>query len=93
ADVIRADVDEIDARQHFGEYGLDSLSLTSVSNRLNDAYRLDASPAGALNPTLFFEYPSVERMAAYLAEHHAARFADASAAPGADGAAEGAPRP
>ncbi|MBU9213786.1 amino acid adenylation domain-containing protein [Burkholderia gladioli] len=77
AEVIRSAADEIDASQPFGDYGLDSLSLTSVSNRLNERYGLDASPTGALNPTLFFEHGSVQRMAAYLAAHHAACFAAA----------------
>ncbi|WP_043221108.1 acyl carrier protein, partial [Burkholderia gladioli] len=77
AEVIRSAADEIDASQPFGDYGLDSLSLTSVSNRLNERYGLDASPTGALNPTLFFEHGSVQRMAAYLAVHHAACFAAA----------------
>ena len=68
SDIIKSAPEEIDEDQNFGEYGLDSLSLTAFSNRLNDGYSLGAQPAGPLNPTTFFERPTLRQMARHMME-------------------------
>ncbi|WP_136669442.1 acyl carrier protein, partial [Flavobacterium sp. H122] len=48
-----------------GDYGLDSILLTRLANELNAYYDLD------LMPTVFFNYPTVESLVAFLIEDHA----------------------
>ncbi|WP_345629196.1 SDR family NAD(P)-dependent oxidoreductase [Streptomyces thinghirensis] len=66
---LKVPVEEIDEDGEFGEYGFDSISLTELAQRLNDAHGL------GLVPTVFFEHTSVGSLAAHIAEH-------APAAPG-----------
>jgi len=71
---IRAE--KIDPKEDLGSYGFDSITLTGLTNRLNQQYGLE------LPPTLFFEYPTLNGFAKYLVETHAsllaARFAEKS---------------
>ncbi|MHA6907989.1 SDR family NAD(P)-dependent oxidoreductase [Ralstonia pseudosolanacearum] len=53
----------------FNDYGFDSIMLTELGNRLNHAYRLD------LTPTVFFEYPTLNDFADYLAKQYASQLA------------------
>lgn len=48
------------------QYGFDSLRLTELANRLNQAYGLD------LMPTLFFEHTTLRAIARHLIEKHPA---------------------
>ncbi len=60
-------VDEVERDTEFGELGLDSILLTTLSNQLND--ELDLVAAGTpLAPTVFFEYPTVSEVVDYLAK-------------------------
>jgi polyketide synthase PksN len=88
---LKVRVEEIDVQAELSEFGFDSISFTQFSTELNERYGL------SLSPTVFFEYPSVERLAGYLcAEHGAAllaRLPARSVAPSASlGRPLGAPR-
>lgn len=52
------------------EYGFDSISFTSLSNQLNERFRLD------LTPTIFFDYPSLGGFANFLVEEHGTHLAN-----------------
>jgi myxalamid-type polyketide synthase MxaB len=58
---LKVDVAEIDVRQPFSTFGLDSLAMVSLVGEL-EAW-LDRS----LSPTLAWDYPSIETLAGYLA--------------------------
>ncbi len=64
--LIKVKPEDIDGDTSLSEYGFDSISLTEFSNALNQQYRLD------LTPTIFFEYPTLDGLASYLAREHAA---------------------
>ncbi|MCL2719604.1 MAG: SDR family NAD(P)-dependent oxidoreductase, partial [Lachnospiraceae bacterium] len=52
--------EEIDIDTELGNYGFDSLSYTSLCDRINEKYKLNISPA------ILFEYPTLKDLAAYL---------------------------
>ncbi len=58
---LKIDNRDIDILAEFGEFGFDSVSLTSLGNILGKEYGLEISP------TLFFEYPTIELLSEYLA--------------------------
>ncbi|EPH43452.1 hypothetical protein STRAU_3486 [Streptomyces aurantiacus JA 4570] len=58
---LKVPAEEIDGDGEFGEYGFDSISLTELTQRLNDAHGL------SLAPTVFFEHTTVSGLAAHLA--------------------------
>jgi polyketide synthase PksN len=66
---LKVRAQEIDVEAELGEFGFDSISLTTFSNTLNQVYGLQ------LSPTIFFEYPTVRGFAGYLATEHAASLA------------------
>lgn len=57
---------DLDVDTELTEFGLDSIGLTSLSNTLNRTYGL------TLNPTVFFEYPTIRDFAEHLVEEHQA---------------------
>ncbi|MCB0582681.1 MAG: polyketide synthase dehydratase domain-containing protein, partial [Phaeodactylibacter sp.] len=57
ASIIEADVD-------FSEYGVDSILMMKLLNKLEDKLKV------VLEPTALVNYPSVEQLAAYLAREH-----------------------
>ncbi|MDF4005205.1 amino acid adenylation domain-containing protein [Luteibacter sp. PPL552] len=63
--LIKVRPEDLDGDTTFNEYGFDSVSLTEFGNALNQRYGL------RLTPTVFFEYPSLDRLAAYLVQTHA----------------------
>ena len=63
--ILKVALDDLDPDVELTEYGFDSISFTQFANRLNDRFGLD------LTPTLFFEHPVLETLAAHLAERHA----------------------
>jgi len=73
SEVIQVSSQDVDVDTELSELGFDSISFTALSNALNRAYRLD------LAPTLFFEYPTVHRLAQYLAQVHVEAFASPAA--------------
>ncbi len=58
--LLKVRLQDIDTDAELSEYGFDSISLTEFANTLNDKYRLE------LNPTVFFEYPTIGRVTDYL---------------------------
>jgi acyl transferase domain-containing protein len=62
---LKVKTDEIDVESELSEFGFDSISLTTFGNTLNKTYGLE------LSPTIFFEYPTVQRFAEYLVQEHA----------------------
>jgi amino acid adenylation domain-containing protein len=69
AEVLNLPVSQIDRHTNFGEYGYDSISFTTLSVRLQHLYGLEITPA------LFYEYATVDRLTAYLAQTHGAGLA------------------
>ncbi|WP_305879319.1 SDR family NAD(P)-dependent oxidoreductase [Amycolatopsis sp. WQ 127309] len=69
ASVLRLPVGRIEGGRELSKYGVDSLSLTELISEINARYGL------ALDPTLLFEYPTLNGLAGYLREHHADRVA------------------
>jgi polyketide synthase PksJ len=66
SDWLKIGVEEIDSEKDLSEYGLDSIILTALTNRLNQIYQLDLTPA------LLFEYSTIESLAQYLTTTYAA---------------------
>jgi len=60
--ILKIDPSAIDLEDDTSAYGFDSISYTEFANRINDAFRLELSPA------VFFEYDSVGDLANYLAK-------------------------
>lgn len=69
--LIRIEEDRIDAEAEFSTYGLDSISLTQLSNTLNRRLELK------LSPTVFFEFPVLNDFAAHLVVQHSSALTEA----------------
>ena len=69
ARLIKARVDDIDVESELSEYGLDSIGLTQLSSELNQSYQIELTPA------IFFEHPTLEKLARYLVSEHQSAFA------------------
>ncbi|MBU6399746.1 MAG: SDR family NAD(P)-dependent oxidoreductase, partial [Verrucomicrobia bacterium] len=86
ADLLGEDVGALRADRDLSEYGFNSMSFTRFSNRLNQAWSLDTTPA------LFFEYPTIAAMAEHLCRTNAAAL-EALALPGRPRTAPHIPEP
>ncbi|MEM6846443.1 MAG: amino acid adenylation domain-containing protein [Pseudomonadota bacterium] len=53
---------DIDPSEELSDYGFDSITFTELTDQLNRAFGL------ALIPTVFFEYPTIEKVADFLVE-------------------------
>lgn len=53
------------------EYGFDSISFTQFANTLNDRFGL------SLTPTVFFEHPTLDELAAHFSREHMTAFSSA----------------
>ncbi|OEJ69007.1 hypothetical protein BEN30_04620 [Magnetovibrio blakemorei] len=60
AQVLEVDASELDVDVELGEFGFDSIVMTTFANRVNDALKLTLSPAD------FFEYATLNRLAAHV---------------------------
>ena len=60
--LIRVEPTRIDPDADLSEFGLDSISLTQLSNTLHDDYHV------SLSPTIFFEYSTIRAFASHLVE-------------------------
>ncbi|MFD7646091.1 SDR family NAD(P)-dependent oxidoreductase [Streptomyces albidoflavus] len=69
AAVVKLDPLRIDRERPIGDYGFDSLSFTTLANRLVERLGVD------FNPALFFEYTTVEDVARHIADAHGAHVA------------------
>jgi len=65
--LVKLDARDIATDEKMGDYGFDSILLTSFANQLNAWYELD------LLPTVFYNYPTIEDLAAFLVEEHSAK--------------------
>ncbi len=68
ADQMQFALADIEPEAEWRDFGYDSISFTELANRLNGQHDLD------LTPTVFFEFPSIAALAAWLAAQHANRF-------------------
>ena len=62
AELLETDSDEIDATAPFDRYGLDSAATMSMTADLEEWLGLE------LEPMLFYDYPTIERLSQYLAQ-------------------------
>ena len=60
SEVLKVNVEDIDVEENWSEYGFDSISLTAFSNRLNREFLMETTP------DIFFGYPSLKSLAAFL---------------------------
>jgi acyl transferase domain-containing protein/acyl carrier protein/SAM-dependent methyltransferase len=71
--LLKVKPEDVNGDTELSEFGFDSISLTQFGNALNTEYEI------ALAPTIFFEYPTLNTLAGYLASEYrdlfAARFA------------------
>ncbi|MDC8758420.1 SDR family NAD(P)-dependent oxidoreductase [Janthinobacterium fluminis] len=83
--LLKMPAEDIDGEAELSEFGLDSVMLTEFNKQLNREYGI------ALTPTIFYEYPTLNRFAGYLAQENHAVFAARLLAPAAKAAPETAP--
>ncbi|MES2929538.1 MAG: SDR family NAD(P)-dependent oxidoreductase [Pseudomonadota bacterium] len=84
SDVLKVDVADIDADTDMADYGFDSISLLKFGDLINEKFSVE------LSATIYFEYPTLSGIAAFLASAHAP--AIAAALPG-HAAAAATPQP
>ncbi|MCX7293787.1 SDR family NAD(P)-dependent oxidoreductase, partial [Janthinobacterium sp.] len=66
--LLKVRIQDIDPDAELNDYGFDSVSLTGFGNRLNQ------DCGTRISPTLFFEYPTLNALAAFLAREYAELF-------------------
>jgi acyl carrier protein len=64
ASVVNMDPAQIDVRQTFDNYGMDSLQAVSLSGDLETWLKREISP------TVVWDYPTVEQLARHLSENY-----------------------
>ena len=69
SELLKIDPKDLDIDEELGDYGFDSISLTKLANTLNDYHNLE------LLPTIFYNYPTIAKLASYLIEEHNSAFA------------------
>ncbi|MCP4023259.1 MAG: SDR family NAD(P)-dependent oxidoreductase, partial [Desulfobacteraceae bacterium] len=69
AALLKISRQDLDPDSGLSEFGFDSITFSEFSNQLNETYHLE------LLPTIFFEYPTVSKLAAYLSRAHDHAFA------------------
>jgi acyl carrier protein len=62
AELLEADSDIVDITAPFDRYGLDSHAIVGLSGDLEDWLKIE------LEPTLLYDYPTIEALANYLAD-------------------------
>lgn len=60
ADTVELDANSIDIHTNIEEYGLDSISVTTLLLKLKNMYKIEISPG------LFFEYSTIDKFSKYL---------------------------
>ncbi|WP_343997016.1 SDR family NAD(P)-dependent oxidoreductase, partial [Ideonella azotifigens] len=58
---LKVKPEDIDGETSLSEYGFDSITLTGFGNGLNERYQAE------LTPTIFFEFPTLDGLAGFLA--------------------------
>lgn len=64
AAILQVTPNDVDPQQELSEYGFDSINLTELGGQLNET--LSLPPERPLNPTIFFEHPTLASFAGYL---------------------------
>ncbi|MEE8057880.1 MAG: SDR family NAD(P)-dependent oxidoreductase, partial [Pseudomonadales bacterium] len=70
AKLLEVKVEDIHGESAFEKFGFDSISFTDFCNQLNKQYQLE------MMPTIFFEYPTLNAFAHYLAGEHQTQLAE-----------------
>lgn len=65
--VTKLDIGYIMMDEELGDYGFDSILYTQLSNELNETFNLE------LMPTVFYNYPTVEKLSEHLVEEYPSR--------------------
>jgi acyl transferase domain-containing protein/acyl carrier protein len=68
ARILKVKPENIDIEEELNEYGFDSIHLTDFGNQLNEEYQLPVDRP--LNPTIFFEYPTLKSVTGYLVREY-----------------------
>jgi polyketide synthase PksN len=63
AGIVKYRIDQIDPREPFFNYGIDSIMIQLFNGKLADIF-------GHLPASLPYDHPTLESLAGYLAEHH-----------------------
>ena len=71
SDILRIKEKDIRLDMDMSEYGFNSLTFTEFANRVNAAFKID------INPSIFFEHPTLKSFANYLNEEHNATILNA----------------
>ncbi|PEO82731.1 hypothetical protein CN558_22205 [Bacillus wiedmannii] len=67
AKLLEVDINEIDKDTDLREFGLDSITLFEYVEQINKQWRID------INPTLLYQYTTIEEIAIYLQDVHSAK--------------------
>ncbi|MCU7925176.1 MAG: SDR family NAD(P)-dependent oxidoreductase [Candidatus Thiodiazotropha sp. (ex Dulcina madagascariensis)] len=63
SEVVKLDVDRIDAEEPLETYGIDSIMITQLNEKLESVF-------GEISKTLFYEYQTLEALGRYLVEDY-----------------------
>ncbi|WP_052421797.1 SDR family NAD(P)-dependent oxidoreductase [Paenibacillus sp. FSL P4-0081] len=63
AEVLKMPTGQLDPRERFENYGIDSILVVQLTNALSEEF-------GSVNSTVFFEYQTVEELAGYFLTAH-----------------------
>jgi len=64
SEIVSLPISTIASNQHLGEFGFDSIRFTEFSLRLNHFFGIK------IKPTVFFNYPTLNKLATYLTTTH-----------------------
>ncbi|MCZ8519623.1 MULTISPECIES: SDR family NAD(P)-dependent oxidoreductase [Paenibacillus] len=70
AEELKIDAARLDTETTFQEYGVDSIMLVQMLRKINEQVNEE------MEPTLLFEYPSIESLSAWLVDTHGAAMAE-----------------
>ena len=68
--ILKVSADDIDLDEEMSVYGFDSISITKLTNQINDKYKLELTPA------IFFEHSTLGSLTEYLLEDYRGIMAD-----------------
>lgn len=63
ANLLDMDPDDVDVETPFEGYGLDSAAAVAMTGDLEDWLKIE------LDPTLVYDYPTIEKLSSHLAAH------------------------
>ncbi|MCP4698377.1 MAG: SDR family NAD(P)-dependent oxidoreductase, partial [Gammaproteobacteria bacterium] len=67
--ILKVEAADIDLDEEMSNYGFDSINLTDLTNRLNQRFGLELTPA------VLFEHPSLAEFSSYLSQAYEEQFA------------------